>query len=140
MKKAERQKVFDKYGGRCAYCGCELTKSWHVDHLLPVKRKKKVVEGCYIETLSGKHTWIPRHFINDGYDFPERDVIENKVPACGSCNIQKHSQSVEVFREQIASFITSLNKYHTIYKFAKRYGLVEETGKPVIFYFETIKN
>ncbi len=36
MKKSDRQKVFDKYEGRCAYCGCELVKGWHVDHIDPI--------------------------------------------------------------------------------------------------------
>ena len=35
MKQADRQKVFYKYGGKCAYCGCELTNGWHVDHINP---------------------------------------------------------------------------------------------------------
>ena len=25
MEKIDRKKVFGKYGGHCAYCGCELT-------------------------------------------------------------------------------------------------------------------
>lgn len=27
--------VFDKYGGRCAYCGVYLVKKWNVDHIKP---------------------------------------------------------------------------------------------------------
>jgi hypothetical protein len=27
--------VFDKYGGKCAYCGVDLVKGWHVDHIKP---------------------------------------------------------------------------------------------------------
>lgn len=33
MTKKQRQEVYDKFGGRCAYCGCELGKRWHADHL-----------------------------------------------------------------------------------------------------------
>lgn len=40
MKKADREKIFYKYGGRCAYCGCELTKGWHVDHIEPNLKTK----------------------------------------------------------------------------------------------------
>lgn len=40
--KQVRQKVFDKYNGRCAYCGCDLTKSFHVDHFNPLMRGKKL--------------------------------------------------------------------------------------------------
>ena len=41
MKKADRQKIFDKFEGHCAYCGCKLEKGWHVDELLPVRRGYK---------------------------------------------------------------------------------------------------
>ena len=34
MEKKVRQSVFDKYGGRCAYCGCELDSKWQVDHAI----------------------------------------------------------------------------------------------------------
>ena len=33
--KTDRKKVLDKYGGHCAYCGCELTlKSMQIDHIV----------------------------------------------------------------------------------------------------------
>ena len=38
MTKKDRQIVFDKYNGKCSYCGCELTKGWHVDHIEPIVR------------------------------------------------------------------------------------------------------
>lgn len=126
MKKSDRKKVFDKYGGRCAYCGCELTKGWHVDEIEPI------VRGIKYHYNNGKRT--DEKYIT----YPERINIDNQNPACASCNIQKHSQHLEVFREQIGQFIESLNKYHSIYRFAKRYSLVEETGKPVVFYFEML--
>lgn len=39
--KNDRQIIFDKFGGKCAYCGCDLLKGWHVDHLKPVRREMK---------------------------------------------------------------------------------------------------
>ncbi len=41
MTKTDRQKIFDKYGGKCAYCGCELQKGWHVDHVEPEGNQNK---------------------------------------------------------------------------------------------------
>lgn len=35
MKKEIRQKVYEKYNGRCAYCGTELGKHWDIDHINP---------------------------------------------------------------------------------------------------------
>lgn len=158
MKKADRQKVFEKFGGRCAYCGCELTNGWHVDHIEPVVRKQRFIKGYYKHIATGRkmttaeiasipesedfintYKWVHDHWAADGLRRPENDVITNNNPACASCNIQKHSQSLEDFRNQIEQFVESLNKYHSIYRFAKRYGLVQETGKPVVFYFETVK-
>ena len=128
MKKADRQKVFDKYGGRCAYCGCELVKGWHVDEIEPVVRNRRWNQD--------KKKWEVN--TDKPMQYPERIHIDNQNPACASCNIQKHSQSLEVFRSQIKQFVESLNKYNSIYRFAKRYGLVQETGIDVKFYFETV--
>lgn len=124
MKTLERQIIFDKFDGRCAYCGCELTKGWHVDEIEPIRRNWKVVNGRKVFT---------------GCQHPERLTIENQNPSCPSCNINKHSEPLEQFRKNIAAYMKHLNEVSTQYKIAKRYGLVEETGKPVLFYFETLK-
>src|ERR1035437_1582017 len=63
----------------------------------------------------------------------------NQKPACASCNINKHSLSLEEFRSLIQGFMKYLNQLKTQYKIAKRYGLVKEDIKPIIFYFESIK-
>ena len=34
-KKELRETVLKKYHGKCAYCGIELIKGWHVDHINP---------------------------------------------------------------------------------------------------------
>ena len=44
--------------------------------------------------------------------------------------------SVEAFRYKIEHFIVSLNRDHTQYTVAKRYGLITETQQPVRFWFE----
>ncbi len=116
MTKKERQIVFDKYNGKCAYCGCELQKGWHVDHIEP----------------------IVRNWWNGTCEKPENETLENYNPSCASCNIQKNSHSLEQFRENIKQFVNSLNLYSTQYKFAKKYGLVKETEIEVKFYFETL--
>jgi 5-methylcytosine-specific restriction endonuclease McrA len=35
MKKQIREIVLKKYNCKCAYCGIELKKGWHVDHIKP---------------------------------------------------------------------------------------------------------
>lgn len=112
-KKKDREIVFNKYGGKCAYCGDLLKKGWHVDELLPVRRNQ------------------------DGTcEHPERFNIDNQMPSCPSCNINKHSMSLEEFRALILGFMKHLNEVNTQYKIAKRYGLFSESIKPIVFYFE----
>ena len=151
MSKAkDRQIIFEKYSGKCAYCGDELKKGWHMDHANPVERKMKNIGGHYIFKSTGEK--VPNEFnlnldlsdmehvkdkwIQDGYRNPENDTIENMMPSCPSCNINKHSMNIEEFRAFIGRFVTSLNRDSTQYRIAKKYGLIQETGKQVYFYFE----
>jgi 5-methylcytosine-specific restriction endonuclease McrA len=125
MTKKERQFIFDKYNGRCAYCGCNLVKGWHTDHINPIIRDSKWNK----DKKRFEQTGTCRK--------PENENLENYNPACASCNIQKNSFTVEQFRKNIKQFVSSLSQYNTQYKFAKRYGLLVETNIEVKFYFET---
>jgi len=138
MTKKDRELIRMKYEGRCAYCGCELQKGWHVDEILPVRRGWQYVKDKDGNTIPDK---IKGGLLKEPMMVhPERLNIENQVPACASCNINKHSESVEDFRKLIAGFKKHLNEINTQYKISKRYGLIIEVNKPVVFYFETIKN
>jgi 5-methylcytosine-specific restriction endonuclease McrA len=157
MKKADREKVFNKYGGRCAYCGDPLQKGWHVDEIKPVRRNRKYVQAHWRDKVTKKeatffdlkgmteaevhekHEWYKGGWKADGAMHPERFHIDNQNPACASCNINKHSGSLEDFRELIQGFMKHLNGVNTQYKIAKRYGLVKEEIKPVVFYFERVE-
>lgn len=115
----KRERVLSKSNGLCWYCGQQLASGWHVDHFHPILREP------------------------DGVKYPDRDIEDNLVPACPSCNVMKSSMNIEQFRNLIANFITRLNRDITVYKHAKRYGLVQETEKVVVFWFENrehIKN
>lgn len=130
MNKKDRQKVFDKFGGKCAYCGCELpVKGWHVDHIKPVER---LYEDVKIEG-----TWKWKR-VYKGMRYPENDCIDNCLPTCAKCNINKHGESIEGFRKSIEKYLNSLNERIVQYQMVKKYGLVQETNLPVVFYFETI--
>lgn len=124
LSKKDREVLSKKYNGKCAYCGCELQKGWHADHIEPCRR------NSHYNPVT--HRWE----FDGTYVNPENDHIDNLNPSCASCNINKHSYTLEQFRESIQQFIPSLNEYVTQYKFAKRYGLIEETNKKVRFYFE----
>jgi hypothetical protein len=126
VNKKERQLIFDKYNGHSAYCGDELKKGWHTDHIEPIVRDShwNRDKGRYEATGSCRK--------------PENETLENYNPSCASCNIQKNSFTLEQFRSNIKQFLTSLNQYSTQYKFVKRYGLVSENNIEVKFYFETL--
>lgn len=111
LTKQQREELKQKYGGRCAYCGDELGKRWHADHMDPVYR------------VRGK-----AHFTH-------RDTLENLAPACAPCNLYKSVYTVEQFRRNIAETVRIVAS-QTCYRFAHKYGLVQETGVKVEFYFE----
>ncbi len=102
-----------KFGGRCAYCGCELGEKWHADHVKPVIR----FDGNMLHQ--------------------ERDDISNMVPACHPCNLHKHCSSLEDYRRIISDgrreFLASGKG-----KALVRMGLVEMKSDPVVFWFEKI--
>jgi 5-methylcytosine-specific restriction endonuclease McrA len=126
VSKKNREIIYNKYNGRCAYCGEVLQKGWHIDELEPVRRKFTYDKnkGTFKATGDCLH--------------PERFNIDNQMPSCPSCNINKHSMSLEEFRNLISGFMKHLNEVNTQYKIAKRYGLVNETIKPIVFYFERV--
>lgn len=137
MKKKEREIVYNKYGGKCSYCGCELQKGWHVDHVEPCRR---IVSSDMVKQPEGvypRYKWVDRLV---GYSNPNANHIDNYMPSCPSCNINKHGDTIEQFRQNILGYLNSLNLRMVQYKMVKKYGLVEETNKPVIFYFETVES
>lgn len=125
--KPTRRIIYDKFGGKCAYCGCELNGKFQIDHLISKEWFKVEIRD--------KHS-VPEFL----FHLTENDVnhIDNLMPACCSCNNYKHSFTLNVFREQIGLLVQRLNSTFTQYKIAKRYGLVSENIKPIKFYFETI--
>jgi hypothetical protein len=154
MKKSDRLKVFNKFGGRCSYCGCELPeRGWHLDHLLPVNRLQKRIAECHrhkitkekIEKRDLPERWfneyerVPEKIVFDRFQFPERDTVENAMPSCASCNNYKMTFGIEIFRRELGLLVGRLNKTFTQYRIAKRFGLVQETGIEVKFYYENFQ-
>ncbi|EFI4226980.1 HNH endonuclease [Escherichia coli] len=111
LTKKQRAELRMKFGGRCAYCGCELGEKWHADHVKPVIR----FDGNMLHQ--------------------ERDDISNMVPACHPCNLHKHCSSLEDYRRIISDgrreFLASGKG-----KALVRMGLVEMKSDPVVFWFE----
>jgi len=107
----DRKAIKSLFGGHCAYCGEELGDSFEIDHIVPIRR------GCDVP-------------------YAGVDSAENCYPACRSCNRSKKCYGLEVWRKVIAGKLNELNRDSAAYRTAKRYGLVQETGAVVVFYFE----
>lgn len=130
MAKYDRQKIYDKYGGHCAYCGCEIEfKAMQVDHVISQLNRES--------TMKNRHfleDWIPGFLRHLTYD--DLHHIDNLMPSCRSCNLYKSAMRLEVFRRELWLLVERLNKRVVIYKISKRYGTIQETNKPIQFYFE----
>lgn len=122
LTKAQRQTLRDMFGGLCAYCGKPLGDRWHADHLEPVLR------GYAEKSTSNPH----------GIQHQHRDTIENMMPACAPCNLDKTSFSLEQWRAKLEKSCASLLRYSSTYRHALRFGLVADTGIKVTFHFERI--
>lgn len=62
--------------------------------------------------------------------------IGNLNPACGPCNHRKRTHPLEEFRAEIAAQVQRLRRDSNQFRLAERFGQVEATGKPVVFWFE----
>lgn len=110
MNKTKRVEIYNKFGGRCAYCGQEIEyKAMQVDHYWPKSLR-------YRGDL-------------------ENDRIENLMPSCRKCNIHKHSLPPETWRRELSLQITRLRK-NTQFDRALRFDQVQITETPIVFYFE----
>lgn len=119
LTKSERETVRLKYAGLCAYCGKLLGERWHADHLEPIRREWWNKAG--------------------GMERPERDTLGNLMPACAPCNIDKHAMPLEDWRRKLQDAAGVLARNHATYRHAVRFGLVQETGARVVFYFERLE-
>ncbi|MEB5837043.1 HNH endonuclease [Pantoea dispersa] len=126
----QRSALRMKFGGRCAYCGCQLPeKGWHADHVEPVLRISEVDEEARRKGL-----WRLKN--TGDVTYADRDSIENHYPACAPCNLFKATFSVELFREQIAKQVERARASSVNFRTAERFGQIEVTQAPIIFWFE----
>lgn len=109
MAKINREDVYNKCNGHCAYCGIDIEyKDMQVDHIIPV-------------------------------DSNGSNSIDNLNPSCRRCNKWKSFFSLEFFRNEIQMQIERLNAYNANYRLAKSFGLITENEIKVEFYYEKIK-
>lgn len=117
LTKAERQTVYDKCSGHCAYCGCEITiAQMQADHVIPME-------------------------FYDAYKTQGKDIdtVDNMLPACRSCNNYKSTLTLDKFRIAIEKWPFVLNRDNVTYRNAVRFGMVEPKPHKVVFYFEKMR-
>ena len=109
VTKAERRAIYDKIGGRCAYCGEDLAyEDMQVDHVEAIR--------------------------SDGLD-----DLSNMLPACRSCNHYKRGNTLEGWRKMLEATPDTLARDCYTYRQAVRFGTVKPTPKKIVFYFETLQ-
>lgn len=98
--------IHAKFGGRCAYCGVEITLTgMQIDHIQP-------------RSLGGSN----QH--------------DNLNPACRACNNFKNVWSLEAFRRNLSDQVERCRKYSVNFRNAERFGMVEVRSTDVVFFFE----
>lgn len=112
--KINRDKIFNKYDGHCAYCGVIIDiKKFQVDHI------------------------YPKHLSHHNAELhPDRE--ENLNPSCCKCNNHKFGFRLEDFRHEIQMQVTRL-KNNSQFQRALRYGQIQITETPIKFYYEKLK-
>ena len=108
MKKEIRKQIYQKFDGRCAYCG-ELIcyENMQVDHIHPVYRK------------------------GIGH-------IDNLHTACRSCNATKATYTVEEFRKRLIDDVFRLERDSSKFRILVRFGIIDQIKDRVVFYYEQI--
>ena len=139
MTKKERQKVFEKFDGRCAYTGKPLDDKWQVDHAT-----SKVMHRFITYT-----TMIDYDQLQD--KLKDVDNINNLLPAISIVNHYKRGYDIEGFRVRMKGLhkrLAKLPKKTIVERTAKRKKYLLEVAelfdinidKPFsgVFYFEQI--
>lgn len=128
MKRSDREAIHRMFDGHCAYCGTEITlKDMHADHVMAVVRKMewtKNRDGMNTLRTTGE-MWNPQY-----------DKLENMLPSCRACNIEKSSSTLEDFRRGIARKTEVLMRNNATFRHAKRFNRITVNNEPLVFYFE----
>jgi hypothetical protein len=120
MNKKIRKLVYQKYNGRCAYCGNPIDiKEMQVDHYIPKCRGCNDNEITYLEHRG-------------------EDNLDNYMPSCRMCNFYKSRCSIEQFKSKINNMLDYKHTFAT--RFALKYGILTEHEWDGKFYFEKVDN
>lgn len=129
-----RQKVYNKFNGRCAYSGKELDEKWQIDHVVPRNSHHYVL----IE-METRQPFDVEH-------------IDNLIPCLRRLNHYKRNHDLEGWRRYLLTLHERLKRLpknpkvsrsikHKEYLLdvAAAFGITPETPFNGVFYFESVK-
>lgn len=119
--KRQRDALRATFGGKCAYCGGEIGRTMHADHVEPVLRIKASPWNDLTATMLWK---------------PERNTIANMMPACAPCNLHKGGYSLEQWRVYLQRSAEIVRKATSTFRAGERFGVITVSDAPIVFYFE----
>lgn len=126
--KAVRQRIYDKYKGRCGYCGDYLKiKDMTIDHIIP--------KSIFIETILSKKN-IPTFLKH----LTTQDVshIDNLMCCCKVCNAWKGTKHLNQFKKEITKSISYIRN-DINFKIGVKYKLIIESEPDIKFFFEELQ-
>lgn len=122
MKKENKKRlaVYQKYNGKCGYCGNDIEyKDMQIDHIYPKHLKYNTYDW------GGRVKQCPDNI----------DCFENLMPSCRMCNFYKGGLTIENFRKQMQSIHDRLQK-EFIFRLSLKYGIINIMPFDGKFYFE----
>lgn len=125
--KIDRNVIYQKFEGKCAYCGHKIKlNDMQIDHIIP--------KSTYSFHMQTRHK-VPAFLSH----LTEQDVnhVDNLFPSCQVCNLRKLNYSLEDFRNEVTDLINILENKSQTYKMAKRFNFVKtKRVRSFKFYFE----
>ena len=114
--KSVRERVYNKFEGRCAYCGKPIEyKQMQVDHYYPQCKAKFYARRCKIDV----------------------HAEDNLMPTCRRCNHYKRAATPKQFKELMKTLHERLEAIY-ILKVAVDFGMATIQPFDGLFYFEKL--
>lgn len=110
IKKDERVLIANKTNFCCGYCGIDLKKKFHIDHMDAFARTGSTCDE------------------------------DNLMAACVPCNLFKSMLDLEQFRREISYQAERAFKYSVNFRMAFKFKQVRIKPTPIVFYFEKLEN
>jgi len=122
--KAQREALRAKFDGRCAYCGGEIGRVMHADHMDPCIR---ITTDQWSRPLPAEDRRMVK---------PERNTVANMMPACAPCNLHKGGYPLEDWRALLQRSAEIVRRQTSTFRAGERFGVIVVSDARVLFYFE----